>query len=165
MSFFPRHSSVYNFIRIKKGPWNNHQNVMRNSQTNKSSDLSVKIKPQSYKQIIWDSRILLHFNNDTDNTKNNKRQKGINKWCQLYTVLPFSHFSMCSHQRCPFHRFGIVFPQQIKSISQTWPLCCHWVSLYLIKALKTESRLCTHLKQSSTTLPCNQWTIVKKSSQ
>jgi len=71
---------------------------MRNSQTNKSFDLSekkkkkLKIKPQSYKQMIWGSRILLHFNNEIDNTKNNKWQKGINKWRPLYTVLPFSHF-------------------------------------------------------------------------
>ena len=56
-----------------------------------------KIKPQSYKQMIWDSRILLPFNNAIDNTKNNKWQKGINKWRQLYTVLPFIHLSVCAH--------------------------------------------------------------------
>lgn len=111
LSFFPFHSSVYNFIRIKKGPWNNHQNVMWNSQTNKPSDPSEKLNlnlinkwsvTQGFYCILTMRLIIL---------KTIKDKKGINKWCQLYTVLPFSLFSMCSHQQYPFHRFGIVFPE------------------------------------------------------
>lgn len=86
--------------------------------------------------MIWDSRILLHFNNEIDNTKNNKWQKGINKWRQLYTVLPFSRFSMCSCQQYPFHRFEIVFPEQMKAFLKLGPFAATGFYFILSRRVK-----------------------------
>lgn len=53
---------------------------------------------------------------------------------------PSAVFSMCSHQKCPFHGLGIVFPQQ----SIAFLTLCNYSFKNQAKSLITEFHLCAH---------------------
>lgn len=91
----------------------------------------IKIKNKIKTSILQQDSISFY----NENTKNNKWQKTQTKIKKKKNVLtsdinyilycPFAIFSMCSHQKCPFHGLGIVFPQQSIAFLKLGPLCSY----------------------------------------
>lgn len=130
---------------------------MRNSQTNKSSDLPEKLNLNLINKWSATQGLYCILTMRLIILKTIKDKKGINKWCQLYNVLPISHFSTCSHQQCPFHIWNSL-SRANECISQTCCLCCHWIYFILSKHTNRIPSLYT-IKHRRTTFPWYQWTF------
>lgn len=139
---------------------------MRNSQANKSFDLSEKLnlnlinkwsETQGFYCILTMRLIILKTIND---------KKVLTSDVNYILYCPLAVMSMCSCQQYPFHRFGIVFPEQVNAFLKLGPFAatgffiflCFFLTFTHLSHLKLNPIL-LHTLTVALALSWYQWTV------